>query len=119
MDDSLYSSTPMLYNVLKTTLKENFAMNGEFIGGFIAGVGLMVLITIITLVVRNCNENSGYKDKMIIEYHCPGKEYERKLIRDLVNASGIQTNFVNKECTMDKWGVKYRLTNPDNYKNDD
>ena len=97
-----------------TTLKENFTMNGEFIGGFIAGIGLMVLITVITLVVRESHECGGYQDKMIIEYHCPSKEYERKLIHDLVNNSGIQTNFVNKECTMGKWGVKYRLTNPDN-----
>jgi hypothetical protein len=87
-------------------------MNYDFIGGFIAGIGLMVLAVVITFVVRNCNENSGYTDKMVIEYHCPGKEYERKLIHDLVNGSGIQTNFVNKEVSMDKWGVKYRLTNP-------
>lgn len=100
-----------------TTLKENF-MNGEFIGGFIAGVGLMVLITVITLVVRQSNEYGGYQDKMVIEYHNPSKPYERKLINDLVNASGIQTNFVNKEVTMDKWRITYVLTNPDNYKND-
>lgn len=86
--------------------------NKDFILGFIAGVALVSFITVLSLVFYNVNENSGYKDKMIIEYHCPGKEYERKLIRDLVNASGIQTNFVNKECTMNKWGVKYRLTNP-------
>lgn len=87
--------------------------NKDFILGFIAGVALVVFITVLSLVFYNVNENSGYKDKMVIEYHCPGKEYERKLIRDLVNASGIQTNFVNKECIMNKWGVKYRLTNPD------
>lgn len=101
-----------------TTLKENFTMNGEFIGGFIAGFGLMVLITVITLVVRQSNECGGYQDKMVIEYHNPSKPYERKLINDLVNASGIQTNFVNKEVSMDKWRITYRLTNPDNYKND-
>lgn len=88
--------------------------NKDFILGFIAGAALVALFTALSLVFYNVNENSGYKDKMVIEYHCPGKEYERKLIRDLVNASGIQTNFVNKECTMNKWGVKYRLTNPNN-----
>ena len=95
-----------------TTLKEN-CMNSEFIGGFIAGIGLMVLISVTTLVVMNCNECSGYKDKMTIEYHNPSKPYDRKLIDDMVNASGIQTNFINKEVTMDKWRIKYRLTNPD------
>lgn len=88
--------------------------NKDFILGFIAGAALVAFITVLSLVFCNVSENSGYKDKMVIEYHCPGKEYERKLIRDLVNASGIQTNFVNKECTMNKWGVKYRLTNPNN-----
>jgi pimeloyl-CoA synthetase len=88
--------------------------NKDFILGFFAGAALVALITVLSLVFYNVNENSGYKDKMIIEYHCPGKEYERKLIHDLVNNSGIQTNFVNKECTMNKWGVKYRLTNPNN-----
>lgn len=87
--------------------------NKDFIFGFLAGAALVAFIAVLSLVFYNVNENSGYKDKMVIEYHCPGKEYERKLIRDLVNASGIQTNFVNKECTMNKWGVKYRLTNPD------
>ena len=88
-------------------------MNYDFIGGFIAGFGLMVLAVVITFIVRNSNEYSGYTDKMVIEYHCPSKEYERTLIHNLVHESGIQTNFVNKEVTMGKWGVKYRLTNPD------
>ena len=101
-----------------TTLKENFTMNGEFAGGFIAGIGLMVLITVITLVVRESNENGGYSDKMVITYHNPDKPYERKLINDMVNASGIQTNFVNKEVTMDKWRITYRLTNPYRDRND-
>lgn len=92
--------------------------NKEFLLGFIAGMVLVAFITLLSLVFQSVNENSGYKDKMVIEYHCPSKEYERKLIYDLVSNSGIQTNFVNKECTMGKWGVKYRLTNPDNYKND-
>jgi hypothetical protein len=87
--------------------------NKDFILGFFAGAALVALITALSLVFYNVSENNGYKDKMVIEYHCPGKEYERKLIRDLVNASGIQTNFVNKECTMNRWSVKYRLTNPD------
>ena len=87
--------------------------NKDFILGFFAGAALVAFITALSWVFQSVSENSGYKDKMVIEYHCPGKEYERKLIRGLVNSSGIQTNFVNKECTMNKWGVKYRLTNPD------
>ena len=88
--------------------------NKEFIPGFFAGAALVGFIAFLSWVFSNVHENSGYKDKMVIEYHCPGKEYERTLIHNLVSESGITTNFVNKECTMDKWGVRYRLTNPDN-----
>ena len=86
--------------------------NKEFLLGFIVGIAASIVMALIISVFRQSSECGGYQDKMIIEYHCPSKEYERKLIRDLIDRSGIQTNFVNKECTMSKWGVRYRLTNP-------
>ena len=72
----------------------------------------MVVVTIMIMTLKYTAENSGYKDKMVIEYNCPDKEYERQLFLDMVNGSGIQTNFVNKEVTMDKHTIRYRLTNP-------
>ena len=87
-------------------------MNSDFIYGLILGVISMIIVVTVTLAWKFTNENCGYSDKMIIEYHCPDKEYERKLIHDFVHGSGIQTNFLNKECSMDKYNIKYRLTNP-------
>ena len=87
--------------------------NESFLGGLIVGAIVSTAIWIGCIVIRSDAEVSGYKDKMILEYHCPGKEYERKLLSDLVNDSGVWTNFVNKEVSMDKHKVRYRLTNPE------
>ena len=86
--------------------------NESFLGGLIVGAIVSTAIWIGCIVIRSDAEVSGYKDKMILEYHCPGKQYERQLFNDLVEISNIQTNFVNKEITMDAHMIKYRLTNP-------
>lgn len=63
-----------------------------------------------------CHENSGYRNKLIIQYHSPCQEYDRKMILDLVNNSGITTNFINKTHTMSPYRTEWRMTNPDNQK---
>ena len=80
--------------------------------GFICGLALCLAIVIISLKCKINNEESGYKDKMTITYHCPDKEYERNLFWDVVNGSGVQTNFINRELSMDKNQIRIRLTNP-------
>ena len=87
-------------------------MDSEFGGGFLCGILMMIVVTIIVLTCKHSAETNGYKDKMVIEYHCPDREYERQLFLDMVNGSGIQTNFVNKEVTMDKHTIRFRLMNP-------
>lgn len=84
----------------------------EFIMGLVSGAGLALAIVASGFVVKSVSESSGYRDKMTIEYHCPEKEYERKMFLDMVNGSGILTNFVDKECSMDEHMIRYRLTNP-------
>ena len=84
-----------------------------FAGGIITGMVIMLILSIGILSIRESSENSGYKDKMILSYHCPGKQYERQLFNDLVERSGVLTNFVNKEVTMDAHRIRYRLTNPE------
>ncbi len=76
--------------------------------GFIFGVLLCISILLCSTKI----EESGYIDKMTITYHCPDKEYERRLFREIVYNSGIQTNFVNTETTMDKHKISIRMTNP-------
>ena len=86
--------------------------NEDFGFGFLFGI--IVTAAVAALIWKICDgiENSGYSDKLVVEYHCPDKEYERKLARDMVNNSNVQTNFVNKDVTMGKHFIKYRLTNP-------
>lgn len=80
--------------------------------GFLAGMLLCIGIGIVSMKSKVNKEESGYVDKMTISYHCPGKEYERQLFREIVYKSGIQTNFVNTETKMDKHRISIRMTNP-------
>lgn len=85
----------------------------DFVKGLFAGLALAGMIVFLYGVFSTVSDNSGYKDKLVIEYHCPDREYNRDLIHNMMEVSGIQTNFLNKEFTMDKYHLKYRFTNPD------
>ena len=80
--------------------------------GFITGILLSLGIVFYMKASKFKYEETGYVDKMTISYHCPGKEYERRLFKEIVYNSGIQTNFVNSETKMDKHRISIRLTNP-------
>ena len=84
----------------------------DFVKGLFAGLVLAGMIVFFYFVISSVTDNSGYKDKLVIEYHCPDKEYNRELVYDMMMSSGIQTNFLNKECSMDKYRIQYKLTNP-------
>lgn len=84
----------------------------DFVKGLFAGLALAGMIVFLYVVFSAVSDNSGYKDKLMIEYHCPDKEYNRELVYDMMRTSGIQTNFLNKECSMDKYRIQYKLTNP-------
>ena len=92
--------------------------NESFLGGLIVGAIVSTAIGIGCIVIRSDAEVSGYKDKMILEYHCPGKEYERKLFRQLLEVSNVETNFIDRQYSMDKHRVELRLTNPSRNPND-
>lgn len=84
----------------------------DFGWGVVLGIVTSIIALILFSAIRFSQENNGFKDRMTISYLCTDKEYERKLINDLVVGSGITTNFINKEVSMDKWSVRYKLTNP-------
>jgi hypothetical protein len=86
--------------------------------GFLMGAFLVGLIWIISSVMISNYENSGYAEKLVIKYHCPGKEYERKLFRQLLEVSNVETNFIDRQYSMDKHRVELRLTNPSRNPND-
>lgn len=92
-----------------------FTMNQEnqdFRAGVIVGIIISCAILALVGVIKWHVENSGYENKLVIKYHSPNKEYDREMVRNMVNASGIQTNFTNKTFSMDKHGIEYRMTNP-------
>ena len=84
----------------------------DFVKGLIAGFAISGMIIFLYSTFSMAAEYGGYKDKLVIEYHCTEKEYNRKIILDMMKESGMQTNFINKECTMDKYRMRYRFTNP-------
>lgn len=88
--------------------------NRDFFIGIL--VGVLISCTILTLVgvIKRSAENSGYENKLVIKYHNPHKKYDRSLILDMIDNSGITTNFINKKMTMTTWTMKLELSNPNN-----
>ena len=84
----------------------------DFNIGFLASTLTWFIIIVGMCWFHKVQEESGYTDKMVISYHCPDKEYERQRFRDVVYGTGIQTNFVNLETSMDKHWIRIRMTNP-------
>ena len=84
----------------------------DFMKGFISGAVVVLIMLFVYGVFSVASENTGYSEKLIIEYHS-AKEYDRKLVSALVDASGVQTNFLNKVYSMDKYRIKIRFTNPE------
>lgn len=84
----------------------------DFNIGFLTSTLTWCIIIVGMFWFHKIKEESGYTDKMVISYHCPDKEYERQRFRDVVYGTGIQTNFVNLETSMDKHWIRIRMTNP-------
>ncbi len=83
----------------------------DFYQGMFVGIWSVLILVGIFIVVKFEKENCGWDNKMVIEYRSQ-KEFDRDLIRNLVNKSEITTNFVNREIIMNKYSIRYVLTNP-------
>ena len=86
--------------------------NQDFCAGVLVGIIISCVIIASVGIIKYNVENSGYENKLVIKYHNPTQEYDREMVRNMVNASGIQTNFTNKTFSMDKHWIEYRMTNP-------
>ena len=87
----------------------------EFTGGFIAGVVLACLIWAGLLVINSSEKDRKWyecSDRMVIIYHSNKGEYDRKLAQDMVNSSGIWTNFLNQTIKMDNHRIEWQMENP-------
>ena len=86
--------------------------NQDFCAGVLVGVIISCVIIASVGIIKYNVENSGYENKLVIKYHNPYTKYDREMVRNMVNGSGIQTNFTNKIFSMDKHWIEYRMTNP-------
>lgn len=86
--------------------------NQDFCAGVLVGILISCVIIASIGIIKYNVENSGYENKLVIKYHNPTQEYDREMVRNMVNGSGIQTNFTVKEMKMGKHEIEYRLTNP-------
>lgn len=86
--------------------------NQDFCAGVLVGILISCVIIASVGIIKYNVENSGYENKLVIKYHNPTQEYDSEMVRDMVNGSGIQTNFAVKEMKMGKHEIEYRLTNP-------
>ena len=89
--------------------------NQDFCAGIL--IGILISCTIVTIVgvVQHACETTGYENKLIIKYHNPNQEYDREMVRKMVNDSQVWTNFACREMKMDKWRIEWRMSNPQNY----
>lgn len=83
---------------------------------FCAGVFIGILISCVTLLVAGIIkwnvETSGYENKLVIKYHNPYTKYDREMVENMLEVSGVSTNFINKEIELSPWRMEWRFTNP-------
>ena len=86
--------------------------NQDFCAGIL--IGILISCTIVTIVgiVQHACETTGYENKLVIKYHNPTQEYDREMVRNMVNDSQVWTNFVVREMKMGKHEIEYRMSNP-------
>ena len=58
------------------------------------------------------SSNTGYENKLVIQYHNPNVKYDREMVEKMLEVSGISTNFINKEIELSQWRMELRFTNP-------
>ena len=90
--------------------------NSNFLAGI--GLGIVIALGLFAIIgsVKWQGENSGYENKLIIKYHNPHTQFDRKMVSDMVENSGVWTNFVNREVSMSPWRMEWRFTNPNSNK---
>ena len=97
--------------IISTMKKETDMDMKDYWLGFVSGICATLVVSLLIHVIYFA-EDHDYRDKMTIEYICPDKEYERKMFLDMVNGSGIETNFTYRDYHYGKYSIKYILKNP-------
>jgi hypothetical protein len=79
--------------------------------GFVSGICATLVASFLISAIHFAADHD-YKDRLTIEYNNTENEYERKMVRDMVNGSGIETNFTYKDYHYGKYSIKYIFKNP-------
>ena len=83
--------------------------------GFMAGLLLASFMWACGLTIYSSEKDRKWyecSDRMVIIYHSNKGEYDRKLAQDMVNSSGIWTNFINRTIKMDNHRIEWQMENP-------
>lgn len=83
-------------------------MKLDLILGFLLGTTSCLFVFVLVWLFSHI----GYSNRLIIRYSSD-KKYDRDFVTDMVNSSGIQTNFVNKKVSMDTYRITWDLSNPE------
>lgn len=86
--------------------------NQDFCAGILVGILISCAILFLAGIVGHVCETTGYRNKLVIKYHNPDQEYDREMVRNMVNDSQVWTNFVVSETKMGKHEIEYRMSNP-------
>ena len=84
----------------------------DFCAGILIGILILCVILAVLRIVNWKSEYAVYENELVIKYHNPNKEYDREMVRNMVNDSQMWTNFVVKEIKMGKHEIEYRMSNP-------
>lgn len=86
--------------------------NADFLAGLILGIVTSIIVSSAVGITYYISTTSGYENKLVIKYHNPHQEYDREMVRNMVNDSQVWTNFVVREMKMGKHEIEYRMSNP-------
>ena len=86
--------------------------NASFFAGL--GLGAVIVLSLFAIIGTFIwqGETSGYENKLIIKYHNPYTKYDREMVENMLEVSGVSTNFINKEIELSPWRMEWRFTNP-------
>ena len=86
--------------------------NLDFCAGVLVGILMSFAMVTCIEIAKYEYETTGYENKLVIKYYNPNKEYDREMVRNMVNDSQVCTNFVFKEMKMERYGIEYIMMNP-------
>ncbi len=77
----------------------------DYVAGVMSGIVTTLTVGFVLFAIFAYLSNDC-KDKLTIKYVNNEKTYERKIVADMVESSGIWTNFVNRNVEMNSASIE-------------